>query len=150
VVELADDVVLRFAGTDTERTSHDLDEGTKRRERTVGPAAAGQDRHAALLQAAAELMQQSRLADAGLAYDVDDARPSRRLAKLTFEHVDFVDAPDIGRETFPDRGGGRRLGACDGSDSGDRSAHAVDSARGLEPAVHLRRPQHLPCLHWPV
>src|SRR5262249_60631597 len=76
VVELADDVVLRFAGTDTERTSHDLDEGTKRRERTVGPAAAGQDRHAALLQAAAELMQQSRLADAGLAYDVHAPRPS--------------------------------------------------------------------------
>ena len=49
-------------------------------------------------------MQQTRLADARFADNIDDAQPSLGIAKATLQHVKLFAAPDIGGEAAVDGG----------------------------------------------
>jgi hypothetical protein len=89
---------FRLPDGDAKRSPYHLDEGQKRRLLAVRRAAAGKDEGSGLGNALLELVDEARLADTGLARDIDDAKSRARLRQKPLQPPEFAIATDVGRE----------------------------------------------------
>src|SRR5208337_948420 len=97
-VELACGHCLNVARRQAERPTYDLDECAERRLLPVRRAVTDQDPYALPHDLPDEFMHKARLADAGLANDVEDPDVGADRVEAELQFLQFAVASDVGRE----------------------------------------------------
>ena len=88
--------VFGFAGAEPKRSAHDFNKREERRVLAVRRAASGQHDSAVGADAAAKLVDEAGLANAGFASDIDDAEPAAGVGVSALQGLQFAFASDEG------------------------------------------------------